>query len=551
MKDDDPGVSRRQIRRALERPGFAPHEREAVRAAYLDSGTLADSGTPENAAASYVRALQEMGADLNGPPVLYVDPTDPHKPGHNEYIVCGVCQVPLNRLTSFHGDDDRWLHSRNWQQYDHEPEPVVADRAAGRDTICDFCGLETQLYWGFVGKRVRVHQGDSLNDYGSTWSACEGCSPLVAAVDYAGLSRRAQRHSPSMQGHDAAEKQSLTEAYLVLWQSFIPTVTSRIYLGPKVEPTKLNPRMMPKLQIGLLKFWRHQELLEIGREAMTAHDVSIPGVHTGDEDTFVLRFPAGTELPPAVWTNHAQHLAAGVGVADLYWISENFTRLAVHAGKRFEKLVITREELPSTFGFMVFADPIGEIERPDDTAAVRAVTWTLVPGGVWFNLYIQSDDGIEPDNDIAQIRQEYGYLVCPNAGSGMAFGEEMPTPEPGEPNFFSTVLATLALIRQPGVAGVQTGPVDTKYARSYQRQYRRPLPPVKLIDLRKRPRPDKPKAIATGKQWTERRIVSGHWKRQFYGEKRGMRKWLYIDDYIAGPDDAPLRDPRPVVRVMR
>lgn len=39
---------------------------------------------------------------------------------------------------------------------------------------------------------------------------------------------------------------------------------------------------------------------------------------------------------------------------------------------------------------------------------------------------------------------------------------------------------------------------------------------------------------------TTQSFVSGHWKWQPYGERSALRKWIHIEPYYAGPDDAPI-----------
>lgn len=499
-----------------------------------------------------MQKMQDMGGHLSVGTIPILVGAPSLRTEQSQFMVCRICRVPLNSLTEFETGEVQWVHTRSWNDYDHEPDPVVAPAEEIRNTACDFCGFEGQLHWAFVGQNIKIPSGNTVNDYGDTWSACEYCAPMVQSRDYTGLSHRMQWVSKALKAMGGGfDREVAMQSYLKLWYAFIPTITERNYIGPRRESSKLNPRLMPKMQLGLIKYWKHPDLMDMTREAMTSWNASIPGVHVGDEDTFVISKPAGRPMSRVIWHAHTQHLAAGVGVADLYWISNNFTQLAIQAGKRFEKLVITREELPSTFGFMAFASPIGEINHDGVSAAIRAVTWTLVPQGIWFNLYVQTDDGPVAPEEVEDIRREYGYLMCPNGGTGLKFGEEILPPEPGQPNFLSTVLATWVLINQPGVAGVEDAPVDKKFARSYQRQYHRPLPPVRLVELRKRPRPNKPKSDATGREWTERRLVQGHMKRQFWGPERAYRKWIYIDDYIAGPDGAPLREPRRKVNVLR
>lgn len=41
-----------------------------------------------------------------------------------------------------------------------------------------------------------------------------------------------------------------------------------------------------------------------------------------------------------------------------------------------------------------------------------------------------------------------------------------------------------------------------------------------------------------------RTLVSGHWKRQVWGEGRALRKWIFISPFWRGPEDGPESNPR-------
>jgi hypothetical protein len=310
---------------------------------------------------------------------------------------------------------------------------------------------------------------------------------------------------------------------------------------------------MPKLQMGLLRFWKHPDFLPTmnknRRDKGQVH--SLPGVHCGQEERFALQFPPELPIPELVWQNHVNHLCAGIEGGELFWVSENFTQLAIMAGKDFDKLVISREELPAKFGFMVFASPIGELHRTHGAAAIRAVSWTLVPQGIWVNIYFQGEDA-DPDVDVEQMRAESGWLKSPNSGGGVMFDNEMASVPGDDFDFVRTIFATWFLMTQPGVAERHNAPVDKKLARSYQRAHGHKLPDVQLVDLRQQPRRSlSDTAHRVGRPLKERIYRKGHWKRQPYGPKRGLRKTIYVSAYIAGPTDAPLKAPKPVVKVLR
>lgn len=484
-------------------------------------------------------------------------------------VICGKCKVPLNTLTEVATGGVTFTHSQAYRTYDHHPIPTAVDPFdGGVASDCDFCGSRREMHWSYLGKNVRIdhpylNNGEidadtmTTNDYGERWAACKECGEAINKRDIGELMRLCRTRSTvvrriAKQGGDAVD--TLLHSFNLLWGEYLPSIYQRDYIGPHHEPTKLNPRLMPKIQIGLINFWGGSGYRStLRREHRDTY--AVPGVHTGDEDTFSVLYPPGQPVPENVWKNHLDHLQAGIGVSSLYWIAPKFTQLALMAGKDFDTLAVTREELPSPFGVMVFEDPIGEVEGMFGPARIRAASWTLVPGGVWINTYIQPEDGAPADDyDIVASRAEYGYLMPINYGGGMPFGAHTPVDdarEDGSPVFAATVLAAWFLLAQPGVAETTIAAPDKSLARAYQRNHGRPLPPVQIVDLRKQPQRHQSREIGPRGPIDYRVYRKGHWKRQAYGPKRGLRKSIYISGYIAGPDNAPLKDARPTVKVLR
>lgn len=462
--------------------------------------------------------------------------------------VCEVCGILLNRLTL--DSEVSWQHGRSYERYDHEPVPKVIPRAEHGGQDCDFCGHNTRTAWVFEGDRATLETPGKVLDYGTKWGACTDCSEDIHNGDLESMLNRMARHSHMIKQYPDVVTQEMRARTLDTWTSFLATVHSEKYVGPQREPVRLNPRMMPKLQQGLIRFWNDPQL----RATMSHSTVapSLPGVHCGDEEQFRVRFPEAQALPEAPWSNHVKHLIAGIYASDLYWISEKFTQLSIMAGKDFEStLAFSREDLPSTFGFMLYAQPIMEVQRPHGRAGIRAITWTLVPGGIWINLYFQGEDG-DPKIDVEQMRAQSGYLLSLNSGSGITFNHDFEVPDDPQFDVVKTIFATWFLMNQPGVAEQSAAPVDKKYARSFQRANGRKLPAVQLVDLRKQPRRTAPADDAgTGRKLAYRVYRKGHWKMQAYGPQRGMRKQIYVSQYIAGPDDAPLKTKPTTVKVLR
>lgn len=497
------------------------------------------------------------GIDLNaGDDRAYMLPPDGRD---GPEFMCAQCGQALQRLLGTDGQTSL-IHERAWVNYDHDPEPVEIPAGAQLDRLCDFCGSNEQLFWHLKGDRVIQHTGKLIQDNGGTWGACATCGDLLKRKDLEAL----LDHSRKRADYDELTPNQIRAgrlAALTSWLQYLNTVTEMVYVGPRPGPAKITPLMMPKLQTGLIKFWSNPNLKlgmcteGLGTEGK-AWQVPLPTFVCGDAGQPVLEdfnriFAPGVAVPEEVWDKHVKHQSAAIMGAELYWVSSQFTLLSIMAGKDFENPVLRREDLPSDTGFLIWQDSVGEVPRTnadfDGKAAIRAVHWTVIPDGVWVAFYVQVEDA-DPDADVPVMRQHLGWLISPNTGSGIRFGDEVPE----EFETIRTFLATLFLLNQPGVAEVSTAEVDKREARKYQRNNKRPQPPIRLINLRKQPArsgrsgPTGPRGPIT---WREYR--KGHWKQQPYGPKRGLRRPHYVSGYIAGPDGAPLRPTKPEVRVLK
>ncbi len=512
---------------------------------------------------AYREHLDRLGWDpSSGRDELRVDKTFVAPPDDlddlPEITVCATCGVRLNRFTGPDGLLD-WVHSRPWNRYDHEAVPKHLPRPPmhEQDIVCDFCGKGQDVVWRYTGDRIQQINGNLGNDFGHQFACCRACEPFVDTVDVEGLLDRLQQVSSLLRDKDEYVRDAVRRRLYDLHSRYLPSIHTKDYIGPPIVPARLSPRLMPKVRDGLLRFWSHPALYE--RLIKPGHGVSVPGIHAGWDrptglDDFKASFYGPDLMPREIFQRHIDHLSIGIEAAQLYWISSDFTTLAAQAGQELNDVSITREELPAAHGIIVYEDPIGEIARPYGMAGVRALSWTLVPEGVWINAYIQGEDGDPTMVDVAEMRAQYGFLMCPNIGAGVPFlglgGVDDNFRRDG--NFLLTLLATWFLMTQPGVAAETRAPQDKKLARSAKRAGKT-LPDVRIIDLRRhaRPKQEAEMSDAERRKISVRFMVRGHWKRQAYGPKRGLRKTIYVAPFLKGPDGAPLKTDVPTVRVLR
>lgn len=107
----------------------------------------------------------------------------------------------------------------------------------------------------------------------------------------------------------------------------------------------------------------------------------------------------------------------------------------------------------------------------------------------------------------------------------------------------AALLATWLLIAQQS-AQVTTAEADKAVRKAYARS-NRPAPEVRIVRIRAHlntpPRRARAASSGPGHPQTSRFWVSGHWRNQPYGPGRALRRPVYINPFLRGPNDAPIK----------
>ena len=267
--------------------------------------------------------------------------------------------------------------------------------------------------------------------------------------------------------------------------------------------------------------------------------------------------------------------AATVEAASLYWVAAPMARLAMDASQDIPD--INGADAPAQVGLMVMAEPLpawdtsvigglslrdgARTDVPyDEAVPVDALTWHLDPhpSGVkaltielmcrparlplplmeyqssWLVPFTRLRTLIPASLDAAQAVGPDGAPVDPAHVGVMAWLQAaftlMATPKLTE----TTVVAGTGKARTtspsdaagggtdtPGAAGVTAGDLHPQ---------RRKLITPDDVDAGDGPR----------RRLTTRHVVRGHWTHQPHGKGRALRRLQWVDDYIRGPQDAPL-----------
>ncbi len=495
----------------------------------------------------------------------------------NSNMSCRICKIALMPFPAGPDGEEILVHTRPWDQYDHDPVPVPNSSLPDRKLICDFCG-ELGATWRYYGKPVKAFglvdlglTDEIVRDSDGIWSACARCDRPARRGDIEGLvaSYRASltptkadwylsNLSPQRIGDDQVRADTMVETGRRLWSAYLPTVFRReLVIAPKPLPP-IKPAQMPKVRDRLVDFWKTDAARQgVFHDVAQAARIMLPG-YLYDHEGFMVGV-GRAELTDAVLDRHLERVCRDLLAAELYWVSPQFTHMAVTAAKKLPDITIERTELPAANGMIIWQDPIYEINLPGrPPIPVRSAAWSLIPGGVWVTIYMPPESGAISTLEPEVMRREIGWLMPWSAGGGAAFGTHdviKDGADDGNNMLLRSLVSTWLLMRQPGMAEESAAEVYPDIRKKYKRAGR-PEPSVRVINIRKkaRPRPsgDQSSRNYTG-AWTVGWETGGFWRTYWTGSGRSVRDRRWIDPYVAR-GDLPMKGDavaKPTVRVLK
>ena len=322
----------------------------------------------------------------------------------------------------------------------------------------------------------------------------------------------------------------------------------------------------PPLVAAMARSLAREERREAGRLTALADRA-----HRINEAGYAAEFDQASAATAAV--------AATVEAAALYWVAAPMARLAMDASQ--DVPAINGTDAPAQAGLMVMAEPLpawdtsvigglslrdgARTDVPyDEAVPVDALTWHLNahPSGVkalTIELMCRPTrlplPLLEHQSSWLVPFTRLRTLIPASLDATQAVGPDGAPVDPAHVGVMAWLQAAWTLMSTPNltqttvVAG--TGkPRTTRISDVAGRGHDDPAAGgVTVIDLHPQRRrlittPAKPDGDPAGdgprRRLTTRHVVRGHWTHQPHGKGRALRRLQWIDDYIRGPQDAPL-----------
>lgn len=236
--------------------------------------------------------------------------------------------------------------------------------------------------------------------------------------------------------------------------------------------------------------------------------------------------------------------ATAFGTGEMYWVSADMVGLALDAAgdvPGFHPVT----DLPAPNGFMVLEKPLPELpswildrdgKQVDVGLEAELLTWATVGDQIRIESYCRN--GRIPNSiDNGSFFEPVWYHTGVVDG---LYEFDDPGAIASTVQLMSFFAAAALLMASPGVADKSTVAPKTPAARKDAKKGRSAN--VTVISLHAPQHVATDAADESGRAYTHRWLVRGHWRNQPHGPNRSRRTIRWIPSYIKGPAGMPLRE---------
>lgn len=252
-----------------------------------------------------------------------------------------------------------------------------------------------------------------------------------------------------------------------------------------------------------------------------------------------------TELPDEVRTQIAydRKVARNLAAGELFWVSADMVALALDAASDVPGFT-PATDLPATHGVMVLEKSLPALktwivntwaEQQEVDLWVDVLSWTVLEGMVFIESYSRGS-GIS-DRLHEAVLEPVRYF---RGEAGKFFAAEDDDVDPASHRMMQFLAAASHLMANPAVAERTTTAPKTPAARKAAKKGQTST--VTVVDLRAPRHVDTGETSKTGRVYTHRWIVRGHWRNQAHGKNHAQRRITWVPSYTKGPAGKPLKE---------
>ncbi|MEV6102603.1 hypothetical protein [Nocardia sp. NPDC051981] len=240
-------------------------------------------------------------------------------------------------------------------------------------------------------------------------------------------------------------------------------------------------------------------------------------------------------------------LASHLEVADLFWVGQDMTALAMHSGEQLAAARWATADRPSPCGLLYWDEGVGHVDANGVRIPVEACAWGPFEGGLLLWLLMSRNRLAAEVARIGryEVAEDEVPPLIPVCAATLPVTSEPVSLAEVDPQLPQPVVAALAaawlLMQQPQLIDRTRERADKPTVRAYARDGL-PMPEVTTVDLRRQytPQDRDPDAGTDQRTYRNRWIVSGHWRNQAHGPGRSLRRQTWVPAHMKGPDGAPL-----------
>lgn len=241
---------------------------------------------------------------------------------------------------------------------------------------------------------------------------------------------------------------------------------------------------------------------------------------------------------------YERSLATTLGIGEMYWVSADMVGLALDAAGDVPGFN-PATDLPAPHGFMVLEKPLPALrtwvldtdyQKRDVDLEVDLITWSTVGKGIRIESFCRNErvpNSIDNGSFFEPV-----WFHTGDADGLYEFDDEAAVELTVQ--LMSFLAAAALLMASPGVADRSTLVPKTPAARKDAKRGRSGL--VTVISLHAPKHVTTGDADESGRVYTHRWMVRGHWRNQPHGPNRSRRSVRWIPSYIKGPAGKPLRE---------